>query len=82
MQQACALDILTPQPIEFGICNGGESSYYLSSWLDGEHMGALWPDMSGTEQYTLGLKSGDSLFKIHTLPAPIDAEPWKENVDV
>jgi len=34
------------------------------------------PHMSETEQYVLGLKAGETLRKIHTLPAPDDAEPW------
>jgi serine/threonine-protein kinase len=32
--------------------------------------------MSETEQYVFGLKAGETLRKIHSLPAPEDAIPW------
>jgi serine/threonine-protein kinase len=32
--------------------------------------------MSETEQYVFGLKAGETLRKIHTLPAPEDVTPW------
>ncbi|MGI5899795.1 MAG: phosphotransferase [Christensenellales bacterium] len=34
--------------------------------------------MSETKQYVLGLKAGETLRKIHTLPAPEGAEPWED----
>jgi len=51
-------------------CKGGVESYG-NSFLD-----TVLQDLPETEQYVLGLKAGEILRKIHTLPAPEDAEPW------
>lgn len=40
-------------------------------------MEAALPLMSETEQYVLGLRAGETLRKIHTLPAPEDIDPWR-----
>lgn len=36
MERVYKLGILTPQPLEFGVLEGGKYCYYLSDWLDGE----------------------------------------------
>jgi serine/threonine-protein kinase len=76
MERVYELGVLTPQPLGFGLCNGGKSVYFLSGWLDGEDAEKALPLMSETEQYVLGLKAGETLRKIHTLPAPMNAESW------
>lgn len=76
MERVHHLGVLTAQPFEFGLCNGGKSCYSLSGWLDGEDAETVLPLLSETEQYVLGLKAGEALRKMHTLPAPYDAEPW------
>jgi len=68
--------ILTSQPIEFGLCDDGKSVYSLSSWLDGGDIHSILPQLGEIEQYEIGIKSGELLRKIHTLPAPENAEPW------
>ncbi len=76
MERVYELGILTPQPLGFGLCAGGKSVYSLSGWLDGEDAEKALPFMSETEQYVVGWKAGETLRKIHTIPAPADAEPW------
>lgn len=76
MKRVYNIGVLTSQPIDFGLCDDGKSCYSLSGWLDGEDAEKALPFMSETEQYVLGLKSGKTLRKIHTLPAPKDIEPW------
>lgn len=78
MERVYELGTLTSQPLGFGLCNSGKSVYSLSSWLDGEDAETKLPLMSETEQYVLGLKAGEMLRKIHTLPAPDNAVPWGE----
>jgi len=68
--------VLTSQPIEFGLCDDGKSVYSLSGWLDGGDIHSILPTLGEIEQYKLGIKSGELLRKIHTLPAPENAEPW------
>ena len=76
MERVYNLGVLTPKPIEFGLCNDNQSVYSLSGWLDGEDAQAVLPFMPEAEQYVLGIKAGEILRKIHTLPAPENAEPW------
>jgi len=78
MERVYELGVLTPEPLGFGFCDSGKSVYSLSSWLDGEDAEKALPLMSETEQYVLGIKAGETLRKIHTLPAPENAEPWSD----
>jgi len=76
MERVYELGVLTPKPYDFGVCDDGKSVYSLSGWLDGEDAETLIPNMNEAEQYNIGLKAGAVLRKIHTLPAPDNAEPW------
>ena len=76
MERVYALGVLTPQPLGFGLCDGGKSCYSLSGWIDGEDAEKKLPLMSETEQYNLGLKSGELLRKIHSIPAPCGIDNW------
>ena len=69
--------VLTPKPVEFGLCDDGKSCYSLSGWIDGEDAETALPLMPEAEQYALGLKAGELLRKMHTVPAPETAEPWR-----
>ena len=76
MKRVHALGVLTPAPCDFGLCDNGKKVYSLSGWLDGTDAETLLPSMTKAEQYALGLKAGTVLHKIHTLPAPANAELW------
>jgi len=74
LKQVAALDIPMCIPLDFGACNGGV--YSLQSWIYGEDLEVVLPTLSETEQYALGLKSGEILRKIHSIPAPKTQEEW------
>jgi len=76
MERVYELGVITPKPYSFGLCNDGKTVYSLSEWLNGEDIESALPRLSETEQYNFGIKAGKLLRKIHTLPAPADAEPW------
>ena len=76
LERACAIGVLAPEPLGFGLCGGNRNVYSLSGWLDGEDAAEALPRMGEAEQYALGIKAGELLRRIHTLPAPEDAEPW------
>ena len=76
LERVYGLGVLTPQPLGFGLCDDGKSVYSLSGWLEGEDAEDALPLMPETEQYVLGLRAGEALRKIHTLPAPEITEPW------
>jgi len=78
MERAYNSGVLTSQPYGFGLCDGGQSVYSLSGWLDGEDVESALPRMSETEQYAVGTKAGEILRQIHALPAPENAGPWDE----
>jgi serine/threonine-protein kinase len=78
-----AFNVSICKPIEFGACDAGV--YSLQSWIDGEDLEDVMPRLSESEQYVLGLKAGEILRKIHSIPIsdnPIDfwtALPTKED---
>lgn len=72
--QVAARGIPMCKPVEFGTCEGGV--YSLQTWINGEDAEEIIPLLPGTEQYVLGLKSGEILRKIHTIPAPVMQENW------
>jgi serine/threonine-protein kinase len=76
MKRVAVLGVPMSQPIDFGICGDEKSIYQLLSWCDGDTADVLLPKMSKIEQYKLGLKSGEALRLIHTIPAPDDLENW------
>lgn len=76
MKQVAALGIPMSQPVDFGICDNGKSVYSLLTWCDGEDAEAILPRLTETEQYMLGVKSGEILEKIHSIPAPKEQEEW------
>jgi len=74
LEQVATLDILMCKPVEFGTCDDGV--YSIQSWIDGEDLETILPLLSETEQYVLGLKAGETLRKIHSLPAPEKVSDW------
>ena len=80
LEQVTALGIPMCLPVEFGTCTDGV--YSLQSWIDGEDLETILPLLSETEQYILGLKSGEIIQKLHSIPAPdtspnsIGVEEW------
>lgn len=75
MQRAAKLGIPMCLPVEFGTC--GEGVYILQSWIDGPDAEPFIPTLPAEAQYRYGLDAGRILRKLHTLPAPADAEDWE-----
>ena len=78
MRQIFTLDIPMNEPLDFGLCNGGENAYSLFTWCDGEDAQSILPMLTETEQYVLGLKAGELLRKIHSVSAPLSTENWSD----
>lgn len=76
LKRAADFGILTNKPVDFGVCNDGKNVYQLLKWLDGKDVKSVLPNLNEREQYTLGIKSGELLRKIHGLPAPENVESW------
>ncbi|MEG0470979.1 MAG: phosphotransferase [Solibacillus sp.] len=76
MKRIAKTGVPMSQPVDMGICDNGQSVYSLFTWCDGEDAEIVLPKMTETEQYELGLKSGQILRGIHNIPAPEDQEQW------
>ncbi len=76
MQNMITLGIPMSFPIDFGVCDDNKSVYTLLSWVDGGEVEAIVPALPEADQYALGVKSGEILRKIHTLPAPKGIDDW------
>lgn len=74
LEQVASLNIPMCIPVEFGTCDDGV--YSLQSWIDGEDLETALLLLPETEQYVLGLKSGEIIRKMHTIPAPETQEKW------
>ena len=76
LKQAAALNLNTPHPVDFGLCDDEESVYLLLTWVEGDDALSVLPNMSSSQQYLLGNKVAEVLLKLHGLPVPEDIEPW------
>jgi aminoglycoside phosphotransferase (APT) family kinase protein len=74
LEKVTELDIPMCKPVEFGVCKDGV--YTLHTWINGEDTKDVISLFPEDEQYNLGLKSGEILRKIHTIPAPDNQEDW------
>ena len=72
--KVASLNIPMCVSVEFGTCADGV--YSLQSWINGEDLEAILPLLPETEQYVLGMKSGEILRKMHAIPAPETQEKW------
>jgi aminoglycoside phosphotransferase (APT) family kinase protein len=76
MKQVFSLGVPMSQPLDFGLCNNGRNVYSLFTWCDGEEVETILPKLTEIEQYLLGVKSGEILRLMHSIPAPKDQEEW------
>ena len=67
------IGIVSPKPIEFGVCNGGNSVYMLLTWMDGVAVEDVIRNLDSGLQYDLGVKAGRLLRTMHG-HSGIDAE--------
>ena len=74
MQRVRALGVAMSDPVEFGLCD--EGCYTLLHWIGGRDAEEVLPELPGPERYAHGLEAGRMLRTIHTIPAPMEAEPW------
>ncbi|TKH41526.1 phosphotransferase family protein [Paenibacillus terrae] len=70
--------ILMSRPLDFGICNHGESVYSLFTWIKGEDAEKMIPALNANDQYQLGVQAGEILRKMHDIPAEPNQVPWAE----
>lgn len=74
LEKVMELRVPMCRPLEFGTCKDGV--YTLYSWIDGNDAKNIIQLLPETEQYILGVKSGEILREIHSIPAPENQEDW------
>lgn len=79
LKRVSELDIPMSQPMDFGLSSDNKNVYQLLSWVDGKDVESVLPTMAETEQYNYGLKAGELLRKIHSIPAPEGTVDWYNN---
>ena len=67
VQKYSKLGFEMSQPLDFGICNGGNSCYMLLTFVEGRDLEEALPTLSEKEQYLLGRKAGEILKRIHSM---------------
>lgn len=77
VEKVAALALPTPKAVDFGVCEDGQSVYSLFTWCPGEDAEPVLNKLSESEQYALGVKTGQYLKQIHSLPAPLQQEEWE-----
>ncbi|AZK48062.1 aminoglycoside phosphotransferase family protein [Paenibacillus lentus] len=75
-------DIRIPRPVDFGICDEGKSVYSLYTWVEGQDAKEAIPKLSCSEQYRLGLKSGEILKAMHEIPVLNRSSSWAERYNL
>jgi aminoglycoside phosphotransferase (APT) family kinase protein len=76
LKRVAELDIIVSRPVDFGVCDNGQCVFQLLTWIEGQDAESVLPTLTETQQYVLGLKAGQTLRKMHTIPAPVNAEDW------
>lgn len=77
-QRTCrvaALGVSVNLPLEFSLQQEGACT--ILSWVEGYDAEEHIPTLPLQVQYRLGLDAGRILQKMHTIPAPADAEDWE-----
>ncbi|MEG0456632.1 MAG: phosphotransferase, partial [Oscillospiraceae bacterium] len=74
LQEVVKFNIPMCKPVEFGSCD--EGVYTIHTWINGKDAEEVIPLLPKTKQYVLGLKAGEILKKIHSIPALLIQEKW------
>ena len=64
------------RPLGFGDWEKKKSVYSVYSWINGVDLRDMLMDYSEAKRYQLGVKSGEILRRLHTIPAPDGTEDW------
>ena len=76
-EYVAASGVNVSRPVDVSAFREGTLSYQLFTWLDGEDLIAALPRMTHEEQFSVGIKFGKLMRKLHTLPPENETEPWR-----
>lgn len=75
------LGITMSEPKEFGISSDGKSVYMLLSYLEGDDLESILPNLPEKEQYMLGRQAGSILKKIHSIEVDREDIPQSTKIE-
>lgn len=75
MKELFSMGLPISEPLDMKEANEGVVT--LFTWIEGEDIEEVLPQLSQEEQYRLGVASGKILKQIHTIKAPDDIEKWE-----
>lgn len=78
VMQLADTHLFMSRPLQFGVCNNGQTVYSLLTWIDGEDAQDIIPTLNTATQYQLGVTAGQYLRSIHQIPAGKDQTPWAD----
>ncbi|MCL2372972.1 MAG: phosphotransferase [Defluviitaleaceae bacterium] len=78
-QRLFSMGINVSRPFELGICNGGKSVYMLMGWIEGVAVEDVLKDLDSATQYSLGVKAGEILRKMHDASAATAETSWEHS---
>ena len=76
MNLAAAQGVPMCRPVDLGVCNDGKSIYQMMTWCEGNDLAGELPKLSEAKQYAVGIKAGEILRRLHSVPAPDGLENW------
>lgn len=76
MKQLATIGIKMSLPIDFGICDNGNSVYQILTWVDGEEAKEVLSSLSDKEQYAYGWEAGQMLLKMQIAESYPPSAEW------
>jgi len=76
------LDFPMSRAADFGVCNDGNNTYMLLTWVDGLPLQDCLPSFPVSEQYNLGVQAGRILKQIHSIPNTAKVSDWEQKLQI
>lgn len=74
------LDFQMSRALDFGLCNNGENTYMLMSWVDGIPLEGCIQKFSDQKQYELGVEAGQYLKRMNDISLAHEISGWEDKM--
>ncbi|GAB5555061.1 MAG: phosphotransferase family protein [Saprospiraceae bacterium] len=76
MQALDQFELPLPRLLDMGYANHGKHTYRLFSWMEGQEINNVLPQLTIRKQYELGWQAGQILKQIHQIRPQQEGGPW------
>lgn len=80
IEQVNQLDFPMSRVMDCGVCNDGQNTYMLLTWVEGRPLEECILLFSVAEQYKLGVQTAGVLKQIHSIPNRNNLSNWEANM--